>query len=390
MSEHTLLAPSGGSVETVIESQPLSAFCQNTLGFVQRLSETLLKDSNAKQHPELVALGFWLRKSNIENLNTLDKQKHHRALGLVLHFTPTNVDTMFVYSWVCSLLMGNKNIVRVASQASELQDVLLSILDRLLSDKEYELIAKSNLFLRFDKAGTLGAQLSQKADGRVIWGGDESVNAIRALPCQPRCRDISFADRHSMALINGDALDSEQDAQDVAEALWRDSKAYSQQACSSPRAILWKGKNNLQNHLITHLNKLASEQPISIQTANELLVASQLMSSTGLSKGDLIRDRIGVLKVKGQLSALMDYHAGNFFYLLFEFGSYDEVIEEFSAKLQTLSYWGVDKQELLKLATNPSIKGLCRVVPIGQALDFSTTWDGYELLSQLSYSIDLK
>jgi hypothetical protein len=39
---------------------------------------------------------------------------------------------------------------------------------------------------------------------------------------------------------------------------------------------------------------------------------------------------------------------------------------------------------LLKLIENPSIQGIDRVVRVGQALDFSPTWDGYDLLSELS------
>jgi hypothetical protein len=42
---------------------------------------------------------------------------------------------------------------------------------------------------------------------------------------------------------------------------------------------------------------------------------------------------------------------------------------------------------LLKLIENPSIQGIDRVVPVGQALDFSPTWDGYDLLAQLSRSV---
>jgi hypothetical protein len=56
-------------------------------------------------------------------------------------------------------------------------------------------------------------------------------------------------------------------------------------------------------------------------------------------------------------------------------------------KLQTLSYWKIEKHSLLKLAQNPSIKGMDRIVPVGQALEFTPDWDGYRLLTDLSRHI---
>ena len=79
--------------------------------FTSALSDTLLRSGDTKRYPELVALGFWLRKSNINKMQQQVAGSWRKPLGLVVHYTPANVDTMFVYSWVCSLLMGNRNIV---------------------------------------------------------------------------------------------------------------------------------------------------------------------------------------------------------------------------------------------------------------------------------------
>ncbi len=64
----------------------------------------LLRNSEAKTYPELVALGFWLRKSNLKKMQNLSPIGVIKPLGWVVHFTPSNVDTMFIYSWICSLL----------------------------------------------------------------------------------------------------------------------------------------------------------------------------------------------------------------------------------------------------------------------------------------------
>ena len=53
-------------------------------------------------------------------------------------------------------------------------------------------------------------------------------------------------------------------------------------------------------------------------------------------------------------------------------------------RCQTLSVWGVAIEDLVKLVGEVPTAGIDRVVPIGQALDFQTIWDGYDLLTQLS------
>ncbi|MFC6804089.1 acyl-CoA reductase [Deinococcus caeni] len=36
--------------------------------------------------------------------------------GLVFHVPPANVDTIFIYSWLMSVLAGNRNVIRLSSR----------------------------------------------------------------------------------------------------------------------------------------------------------------------------------------------------------------------------------------------------------------------------------
>ena len=56
---------------------------------------------------------------------------------------------------------------------------------------------------------------------------------------------------------------------------------------------------------------------------------------------------------------------------------------------QTLTYFGFEKKSLREFAETLGKKGINRIVPIGQALDFSTTWDGYVLLTELTQRISI-
>ena len=59
-------------------------------------------------------------------------------------------------------------------------------------------------------------------------------------------------------------------------------------------------------------------------------------------------------------------------------------------KYQTLTYFGVDKLQLLDFVLINRLPGVDRIVPIGQALDIGVVWDGYDIVNILSRIIDLK
>lgn len=56
---------------------------------------------------------------------------------------------------------------------------------------------------------------------------------------------------------------------------------------------------------------------------------------------------------------------------------------------QTLTYYGFDRDEISAFAGRCAMFGLSRIVPVGQALNFDTVWDGYDLLRVLTRTIRL-
>ena len=59
------------------------------------------------------------------------------------------------------------------------------------------------------------------------------------------------------------------------------------------------------------------------------------------------------------------------------------------AKDQTLTYFGFEKEELKNLVRTLRGKAIDRIVPVGQALDFTTVWDGYDLFGEFTRRINL-
>ena len=68
----------------------------------------------------------------------------------------------------------------------------------------------------------------------------------------------------------------------------------------------------------------------------------------------------------------------------------DEISKYINNKYQTLTYFGINKSEIKEFIIKNEISGIDRIVPIGQALDMSFYWDGYDINKILSRVVDIK
>ena len=57
---------------------------------------------------------------------------------------------------------------------------------------------------------------------------------------------------------------------------------------------------------------------------------------------------------------------------------------------QTLSYYGFEKKILKNNIKFNELKGIDRVVPIGQTLDIDLAWDGFDIIKQLTRVVEIK
>lgn len=403
-------------LECALSLSPQHAFSDVTIAFLSAFSQMLL----AEKPPELKALGFWLRKSKIkqwslEYQQSLEQSKHslRAPIGNVLHFTPANVDTMFIYSWVCALVLGNISVIRVSRQESPVKNILLNMLNQLYDDPQFSELASRNVFITYDHYSDITDLLSSYADARILWGGDEAVSLIKQSIAKPKTRDIAFSDRYSVAYIDAHSVSSEADLASIAQLLWKDIEPYQQQACSSPRVLFWNagglsekasqaGGNGtaladvaLENpllKLVTSLNRLASHALSSsgeadIAARNNHLVTEQLAQSSGKVTNVLLSEQISVIEVDSLTDALLKWHGGAGLLYVIRVENIEQALSNLSEKCQTLSYWGVDSKDLIKPLQQGSITSLDRVVPLGQALDFDVIWDGYDLIQQLERKI---
>ena len=162
--------------------------------------------------------------------------------GLAFHVTPANVDTMFAYSWLLSLLVGNANVVRLSSRASETRSALLEAIAAVLDDPRFSRSRMRNRFILTDHDDATAATLSAAADVRIVWGGNATVEHFRRFPIPVHGRDIVFPDRHSMSILDAASVAALDDVElaSLADRFFNDAFWFDQGACSSPRLIVWR------------------------------------------------------------------------------------------------------------------------------------------------------
>jgi hypothetical protein len=385
--------------------QPMPSFDPLIIDFLDETSRAILKLPAVKESPELVALAFWLRKANIcaivdAFLKTVGPCELAKPWGVAFHVAPSNVDTIFLYSWALAMLAGNINLVRI-SQANTLQlELLLGVLQKLMNNPRWQSIAQRNVVLTYPRDERINRFLSERADVRVIWGGDETVRSLRALPAKPRTKEISFADKVSSTVVQAGRYlkSSDEAAAAIAKSFYNDAYQFDQLACSSPHFVFFVGSaaaccqasQTFWSRLTQHLEGLKQDEHIS--SANGKLVAAcELLARTEGSKWTwgLRSPSPLVMRVPlGAVPGCRDRVAGGFFVECF-IGALADLATVVQPGDQTLAYVEFTRDEMQEAAGMLCVRGIDRIVPVGQALAFGPVWDGYVLLGELTRRISV-
>jgi len=360
--------------------------------FLTAFGRRLLRPALSRRHPELGSLGFFLRRSEL--LRTVEglRGEHCRVpRGLVFHIPPANVDTVFVYSWALSALMGNRNVVRLSPRAGSVAAIIVETMRQSLEGAD-PVVSATQRVICYDRSDSITAALSSACDLRVIWGGDRAVDEIRKHPLAPHARDLTFPDRSSFAVVRAAAwLCAPRPTRvTVAEAFVNDSYWFDQAACSSPRTVFWVGAradcDAARADFTEHLSQAVSERGWAVDAAMavEKRVATYGLAADGTAGAiDFRGNALANVTLSTAVAAPRRWlGTGTFAHARLD--SLAELIPLVGRRDQTMTHFGFERAELMELAHALAGRGVDRMVPFGDALSFHRVWDGVDLAAEFT------
>jgi hypothetical protein len=380
-------------------------FDARATAFVARVSQRLLTDPAIREYPELAALGHWFRGAHLRDLesrtSTADEGSMRLGRGLAFHLAPANVDSVFMYSWLLSLLAGNSNIVRLSQVRSPQVDFLVEVLRDVMQEEVGRGVEGRLLLLTYPHSEATTRAISEAAMARLVWGGDASVAAVRAIPLRPTAIELAFPDRFSAAAFKSSAIGAlpAPALARLAADFYNDTMWFSQQACSSPRMVAFIGLP-AENAAARRLFWPAFEAEIERrQPENDAAIAmSRLVATFEYAAGGVaapegtfdVARRPQRLTLEAGLDAhARNLHCGNGLFLEQQLPDLAALARQLRDKDQTLAVAGFSRSELESLVLTLPPRAVDRIVPVGQALNFDNVWDGQDLLASLARRIVL-
>lgn len=379
---------------------PKEPFADDIVEFLNELSRELMRNREAKAFSDVVTLGFWLRKSAVLSLKERFASGENIlriGRGAVFHIAPSNVPVNYAYSLFTGLLCGNANVVRIPSKDYPQVEVINKAIRAAL--EKYPDMRPYIALIRYDRDQEINDILSALCDVRVIWGGDATIAELRRSPLSPRATEVTFADRYSLAVIDSDeymrAVGEDTDnrvKERIALDFYNDTYLSDQNACTSPRAVVWTGKakEEAKDIFWKSLSALTKEkynfqpiQGIDKLSTEYMAAASGLGVMKQRSKGD---NRLVRLQVRELSPKLMDYRGNSGYF--YEYDCDDILqIRDFcdNTHCQTIGLLG--EKALVEPLLRSGVRGVDRVVPMGHTMDFDLVWDGYDLVERFSRKV---
>lgn len=387
----TFLTGSADIAAKLPDTRAKIPFEDSIIEFLNEVSKVLMSDKNAKAYSDVVTFGFWIRKGSVLKLKERFEKKEgvHLGKGVAFHIAPSNVPVNFAYSLVSGLLTGNANVVRVPSKEYPQVEIICNAINKVLTD--FEDMQKYVLCVRYGREKDINDYFSAIADVRIVWGGDQTITELRKSPMPPRSGEITFADRYSLAVIDSDSYLSIDNKARVAEDFYNDTFFSDQNACTSPRLIVWTGnKIEEAKKVFWEEEHNLAEKKYSFQAIQGVNKLTQSYLFAVVEPGVKIRECVDNLIVRVSIpkitNYLMDYRDNSGYFYEYDCKDIMDLIPLCNDKrCQTIGYIG-DYRVIMPLIQS-GIKGIDRVVPIGKTMEFDLIWDGYNLPSLLTRTV---
>lgn len=385
-----------GNRDTILNMQQVKAlepFNEDVIDFFNSLSRNLIEKK--RKYSDVTTFAFWCRRASLQAMKDKEGDLSNRlGRGIAFHSAPSNVPVNFAFSFAAGLLAGNANVVRLPAKDFEQVDIIVYAIKELLETK-YQFLKEYVVFIRYKSNRETHDALSYLCDSRIIWGGDGTIARMRKSPLRTRAIEINFADRYSIAIIDSDVYARQDEQQCIKNAsdFYNDTFFSDQNACTSPRIVIWTGESikEAKTRFWAKLQEIVDGKYsyMAIQAVNKQVAFEKAICKTDCVKSVVNKNnalwRIELSKLD---SEIMEYQFNSGFFFEYDASDLAEIMPILSNMCQTISYIG-NKEAIALAVLENAPRGVDRIVPVGTTMDFSLTWDGFDLIRQLSRKIEI-
>lgn len=398
LTDVEFLFPKDLNMDNFVHIPGEEPFSENAIAYLDALAHILNKDPGTKNYPDVATFAFFCRKGNLIQLRKkwLNENILRLGRGLIFHITPSNMPVTFAYSLVFGIISGNVNIVKVSSKNYAQAAIICNAMYELSKERKHQLFSNRHALISYNAESSATAYFSSICDVRIIWGGDATIEEVRKSSIPTRAFDVTFADRFSLCVINAESFITEKSPEKVAAGFYNDTYLFDQNACSSPHLIVWLGtdenvensKRIFWNHVYDLVKARYILQP---HSAMDKLTTfyNQAVQLEKIKKVGMPDNLIWRTELKDLSKDIDKFRCNGGFFSEYKADGLNELSNIFSNKFQTLSYYGIEKEEFMQFITRLKPIGIDRIVPIGKTTDFSLTHDGFNLIDTLSREIEL-
>lgn len=384
-NELTYVVGTPETIEAMRSVPAMVPFSDKAVTFLNAVSAKLLK--TGKAYSDVITFAFWCRKAAL----LTEKAKYETGelrlgRGIAFHSTPSNVPVNCAFSFAAGLLAGNPNIVRLPAKPYAQVDLICAAVKEVL-DEQPEM-KPYVVFVKFPPVQEICDYFSGICATRVVWGGDMTIAEMRKSPLPPRAKEITFADRHSILVLNADAVLKTENIDRLAQDFYNDTFFSDQNACTSPRIIVWTGKDKqaAKDKFWTAVHKLVAEKYTlsPVQAVGKLAALYRAAAQKKVRLKPHRDNFIYRIKIDELTADLPDLKYNSGFFFEYDAESLNEIAPVCTNKCQTMTYYGLDTNDIAAFIRSAAPQGVDRAVPMGKSMDFTLVWDGYDLIRDLS------
>jgi hypothetical protein len=378
---------------------------EDILEIIHQFSENILKNPKTRSIEGIAFVSQWFRKFNLEkiiNINFGNKEilgnysKSENKMiiaqpkGLIGHWIAGNVITLGIFSLIQSLLVRNANILRVPKNSIPLVLELLKTFgeSKYNGIKGYDLLSSTAVIYYPHEDKKSNEEFSLLCDTRIIWGGEESVNAISNTSKKENCEDIIFGPKYSFSIIDSETIHDVNLLKKTMNNLVYDIIFSEQNSCTSPQILFCEGTYSQLDKVADELENAFKVLPKKYEKMNiSMFQASNIIKARSeyalenekdllISSGNdwtILKDKNLQLEEPIKSRTIFIKSCNNLY----------DILNLITPKIQTIGYMFQNKERLIDLSKKLNLKGVSRIVPIGQMNYYDAPWDGKLLLTRL-------